>query len=105
MAKDRICNDCKYNNNGWCKARKTNKGLKDLLECDLKESNKIDAAKEEGLKKLMEYAKNEEERFWEKYYDDESKANDLLDDTMRIMNLQKGIIQNLLVKVKILNSK
>lgn len=91
MAKDRICNDCKYNNNGWCKARKTNKGLRDLLECD--------------FKKLMEHTKKEEDKFWEKYYDDESMANDLLDDTMKIMNLQKGIIQNLLAKVKILSSQ
>lgn len=68
---------------------------------------KIDEAKEEGLKKLMEHTKNEEDKFWEKYYDDESMANDLLDDTIKIMNLQKGIIQNLLVKIKILshNSK
>lgn len=51
MAKDRIYNDCRYNNNGWCKARKTNKGLRDLLECNLKKSNKFDEAKEEGLKK------------------------------------------------------
>lgn len=105
MAKNRICNDCKYNNNGWCKARKTNKGLRDLLECNLKKSNKIDEAKEEGLKRLMQRTKNEEDKFWEKYYDDESMANELLDDTMRIMNLQKGIIQNLLAKIKILSSQ
>lgn len=102
MAKDRICNDCKYNNNGWCKARKTNKGLKDLLECEFKKSNKLDKKKDEGLRKLMEHVRKEENKFWDKYYDDKSMANDLLDDTMRIMNLQKGIIQNLLVKIKIL---
>lgn len=37
MAKERICNDCIHNNNGWCKARKTNKGLKDLIQCGFRE--------------------------------------------------------------------
>ncbi|GAA0071781.1 hypothetical protein UT300003_33060 [Clostridium sardiniense] len=105
MSKGRICNDCKYNNNGWCRSRKTNKGLKDLLECDLKKSNKIDEEKEENLKKLMEHTQNEENKFWERYFDDKSITNDLLDDSMKIMNLQKGIIQNLLAKVKILSSQ
>lgn len=53
----------------------------------------------------MEHTKNKEDKFWGKYYDDEIMANDLLDDTMRIMNLQKGIIQNLLAKIKILSSQ
>lgn len=41
MAKTRICTDCTHNNNGWCKAKKTNKGLRDLLSCELKVINKI----------------------------------------------------------------
>lgn len=30
MAKRRLCTDCIHNNNGWCEARKTNQGLRDL---------------------------------------------------------------------------
>ena len=41
MAKDRICTGCTYNNNGWCKERKTNKGLKDLTECNYKKQDTL----------------------------------------------------------------
>ena len=33
MAKERLCTNCTYNNNGWCNKRKTNKGLKELIDC------------------------------------------------------------------------
>ena len=33
MAKERLCTNCTYNNNGWCNKRKTNKGLKELTDC------------------------------------------------------------------------
>ena len=33
MAKERLCTNCTYNNNGWCNKRKTNKGLKELADC------------------------------------------------------------------------
>ena len=105
MAKDRLCTDCIYNNNGWCKARKTNKGLRDLLECEFKKSDRIDPVKEESLKKLMIMLSEKEDKFWDNFYDDESMANDLLDDAMKIMNLQKVVITNLMTKVKILESK
>lgn len=36
MAKKRLCTTCIYYNNGWCNKRRTNKGLKDLLECSYK---------------------------------------------------------------------
>ncbi len=52
MSKDRICNECEYNNNGWCKVRKTNKGLKDLTTCEFKKDNKIN--------KIEEYLKQKE---------------------------------------------
>ena len=104
LAKDRICNECKYYNNGWCKARKTNKGLRDLIECEFKRTNKVDVAKDESLKKLMICAGNEEDKFWGKFFNDESVVSDLLDDAIRIMTLQKGIIQNLLAKIEILSS-
>lgn len=41
MAKDRVCNGCSYNNNGWCTMRKTNKDLKDLIECEYKIDDKL----------------------------------------------------------------
>lgn len=34
MAKERLCTNCAYNNNGWCNKRKTNKGLKELTDCE-----------------------------------------------------------------------
>lgn len=102
MAKDRICNDCRYYKNGWCKARKTNKGLGDLLECDFKKSNKIDPRKEETLMELLKLVNKKEDEFWNNFYDDESEDSDLLDEAMHIMGLQKGIIQNLMAKIKLL---
>lgn len=36
MAKNTLCIDCKYYNNGWCNKRKTNKGLKELIDCEYK---------------------------------------------------------------------
>lgn len=47
---DKICNGCEYNNNGWCKARKTNQGLKDLTVCEFRKDNKI--------QRIEEYLKN-----------------------------------------------
>lgn len=54
MAKDRICNGCAYNNNGWCTMRKTNQGLKDLTTCEYKPDNKIEDVDSKVLK-LEEY--------------------------------------------------
>ena len=41
MAKEILCTDCTYNNNGWCNKRKTNRGLRDLTECEFRETNKV----------------------------------------------------------------
>jgi hypothetical protein len=41
MGKDKICNGCVYNNNGWCKARKTNQGLKDLVTCEYRKTDNL----------------------------------------------------------------
>jgi hypothetical protein len=41
MAKDKICIGCIHNNNGWCRARKTNQGIKDLVECNLKKTDNL----------------------------------------------------------------
>ena len=38
MAKERLCTNCTYNNNGWCNKRKTNKGLKDLTDCEYRKT-------------------------------------------------------------------
>lgn len=41
MAKERLCTNCTYNNNGWCNKLKTNKGLKDLTNCEYRETDKM----------------------------------------------------------------
>ena len=38
MAKNKLCSECVHNNNGWCNKLKTNKGLKDLIECTHKQT-------------------------------------------------------------------
>ena len=38
MAKERLCTNCTYYNNGWCNKRKTNKGLKDLTDCEYRKT-------------------------------------------------------------------
>lgn len=38
MAKERLCTNCTYNNNGWCNKRKTNKGLKELTDCECRKT-------------------------------------------------------------------
>ena len=39
MAKERLCTKCTYNNNGWCNKRKTNKGLKELTDCEYRKTD------------------------------------------------------------------
>lgn len=80
MAKDRICNGCVNNNNGWCKARKTNKGLKDLTTCEFK--------KDDNLLKL------------ENYYS--QKKIELEFDNS---DFNKGIIRGLEIALKIMKNK
>ena len=41
MAKERLCTNCTYNNNGWCNKRKTNKGLRDLTDCEYRKTDSI----------------------------------------------------------------
>lgn len=38
MAKERLCTNCTYNNNGWCNKRKTNKGLRELTNCEYRKT-------------------------------------------------------------------
>ena len=38
MAKERLCTNCTYNNNGWCNKRKTNKGLRELTDCEYRKT-------------------------------------------------------------------
>ena len=38
MSKERLCTNCTYNNNGWCNKRKTNKGLRDLTDCEYRKT-------------------------------------------------------------------
>lgn len=41
MAKERLCTNCTYNNNGWCNKRKTNKGLKELTDCEYRKTDNL----------------------------------------------------------------
>lgn len=41
MAKERLCTKCTYNNNGWCNKRKTNKGLKELTDCEYRKTDNL----------------------------------------------------------------
>lgn len=41
MAKERLCTNCTYNNNGWCNKRKTNKGLKELTDCKYRKTDNL----------------------------------------------------------------
>lgn len=41
MAKNSLCKNCTHNNNGWCNVRKTNKGLKDLIECEYRKTDNL----------------------------------------------------------------
>lgn len=81
MAKERLCTNCTFNNNGWCKARKTNKGLKDLLDCEYR---KVD-----NLVKLQDY-------FNQKKWDYEN-----IDIEHSVTN--KGILKGLEIALKIMS--
>lgn len=80
MAKDRICNGCMNNNNGWCKVRKTNQGLKDLMECEFK--------KTDSLVKLQNYL---EQKKFELEVDNNS--------------YNRGVVKGLEVALKIVEEK
>ena len=60
--------------------------------------------KDESLEKLLKLISEKEEKFWVSYWGDERVTAELLDKAMAINNLQKGAIQNLIAKVKILES-
>lgn len=55
MSKERICNNCTFNNNGWCSKRKTNKGLKDLTECEYMQNDRLTKLKRYYDQKKFEY--------------------------------------------------
>ena len=80
MGKDRICNGCANNNNGWCKARKTNKGLRDLTSCEFR--------KDDSLLKLENYCN-------QKKFELEFEDSDF----------NKGIIRGLEIALKIMKDK
>lgn len=79
--KERLCTKCTYNNNGWCNARKTNKGLKDLVDCEYR--------KTDNLIKLQEYFNQKK---WE--YDN-------IDIEHSVVN--KGILKGLEIALQIMN--
>ena len=78
MAKERLCTNCTYNNNGWCNKRKTNKGLRDLTDCEYR--------KTESTVKLNNFLE-------QKRFELEIEDNDF----------NKGMIKGLEIAVRILN--
>lgn len=62
MAKERVCTGCEHNNNGWCKIKKTNKGLKELEFCDERRDNKIGMVQGFIKAKTYEYSVNPSEK-------------------------------------------
>lgn len=93
-----LCEKCNFNNNGWCKIKQFN-GLRkrNIQECN--EYKTSFDEKDRNLDKLIELSRKEEEKFWNEYMDEEYMPNDLLDTALRVINLQKGAIDNLLVKI------
>lgn len=77
MGKDRICNGCANNNNGWCKARKTNKGLRNLTTCEFR--------KDDSLLKL------------ERYYEQKKYELELENNAFN-----RGVIKGLEIALKIM---
>ena len=61
MAKERLCTKCKYNNNGWCEAKRTNKGLKDLVECEFRKTKSSDKLYDFYKQKKFEYEVTKDE--------------------------------------------
>ena len=81
MSKERLCTKCTYNNNGWCNKRKTNKGLRDLTDCEYR--------KTDSLVKLKSYY---EQKKWE--YEN-------VDDEHNIWN--EGILKGLEIAINIMS--
>ena len=81
MSKERLCTKCTYNNNGWCNKRKTNKGLRDLTDCEYR--------KTDSLVKLKSYY---EQKKWE--YEN-------VDDEHNIGN--EGILKGLKIAINIMS--
>lgn len=79
MAKERLCTNCTYNNNGWCNKRKTNKGLKDLTDCEFRKTS--------NMLKLEGYLE-------QKKFELEVENN----------SFNRGLIRGLEVAIKIINS-
>ena len=78
MAKERLCTNCTYNNNGWCNKRKTNKGLRELTDCEYR--------KTESTVKLNNFLE-------QKRFELEIEDNDY----------NRGIVKGLEIALKILN--
>ena len=68
-----------------------------------KKIDEIIKKKDEGIKDLLKMLEKKEDKFWEKYFGEEATTQEKLDEAMAIMNLQKGILTNLLLKINLLN--
>ena len=78
MSKERFCAGCVNDKNGWCTIKKTNKGLRDLNECNDKKLSST--FKLEGYIKQKEYEAE-------------------IDNT----SYNKGLVKGLKIALKIIN--
>lgn len=88
----RICTNCIHNNNGWCQAKKTNKDLRNLENCDLKKTEQIvhEETVENKIQKIIELLKIELYTY--------SMNNEISNHT-----LTKGKIYGLEIALELLN--
>lgn len=100
MSKNTLCKDCISNNNGWCKKRKTNQGLKELSECEFKEKesdNKI--LTEEKIDMINRYVARVEallirlDEVIPLAMDDEEYRNDCLEDDLKYIQKRVKIVR------------
>ena len=61
MGKERLRSKCTYNNNDWCNKRKTNKGLRDLTDCEYRETDNLVKLKGYYEQKKWEYENVDDE--------------------------------------------
>lgn len=81
-----ICKECEFNNNGWCNKRNTNKGLKDLTECEYRKDKKV-----KRIEAYTEQAKFDLEM--DKEYSNKTESE---------IKWQEGIIRGLEIALRIL---
>ena len=84
MSKERLCTKCTYNNNGWCNKRKTNKGLRDLTDCEYRKTDSLVKLKSYYEQKKWEYEVNKLIYFLKEDNDETCSHQNNIDYNMNI---------------------